>query len=251
MMNFQKVLRKIILTSLLGYANMFGNEIVLAQSENTLTLQKADSLYALRQYTESLRLYEQLFYQKKQNSSAMLLKMAFIQEGLGEYSEALYYLNEFYLATSDEAAIEKMRELSAQHRLRGYEYTDYDLFQNLLRKYRYFVIYGLCAILLVILVYIAFSKTSQRAGKPYGIGLAFILALGGLFYITNYTVGSSLAIIMDDHTPIMSAPSSGADVVYISEKGHRVKIEGSRDIWAKIEWNGETAYIRQNNLRPI
>ena len=251
MTNFQKVLRKIILTFLLGYANMFGNEIVWAQSENMRTLQKADSLYALRQYTESLRLYEQLFYQEQQTSPAMLLKIAFIQEGLGEYSEALYYLNEFYLATSEEAAIEKMRELSAQHRLRGYEYTDYDLFQNLIRKYRYYVIYGLCAILLTILVYVAFGRSDQRASKPYGVGLSFILALGGLFYITNYSVGSSLAIIMDDQTPIMSAPSSGADVVHISEKGHRVKVEGSRDVWAKIEWNGETAYIRENNLRPI
>lgn len=250
MMNFQKVYPKIILTFTLVYANIVGSQIVWAQSENISVLRQADSLYHLRQYTESLRLYEELYYEERRSSPAMLLKMAFIQEGLGEYSEALYYLNEYYLATSDESAIEKMRELSTQYQLRGYEYTDYDLFQNLFRKYRYLIIYGLCGILLGILAYLAFSN-SARSGKPYGVGLMFILALAGLFYITNYSVGPSLAIIMDDHTPIMNGPSSGADVLHISEKGHRIKVEGSRDVWAEIEWNGETAYIRQNNLRPI
>nr|WKN38088.1 SH3 domain-containing protein [Tunicatimonas sp. TK19036] len=222
----------------------------MSQSKNFSTLQEADSLYNLHQYTESFRLYEQLFYDEQQASPAMLLKMAFIQEGLGEYSEALYYLNEYYLTTSDESAIEKMRELSTQYQLRGYEYTDYDLFYNLLRKYQYFIIYGLCAILLFVLAYMAFSKRKQSE-KPYGVGVAFVLLIGLLFYITNYSIRPTLAIIMDDHTPIMSGPSSGADVVYISEKGHRVKIEGRNDVWTKIEWNGETAYIRENNLRPI
>ena len=250
MINFQKVPCKIILIFVLAYANMSGSQIVWAQSANTMVLQQADSLYNLRQYTESLRLYEQLFYENQQASPAMLLKMAFIQEGLGEYSEALYYLNEYYLTTSDESAIEKMRKLSTQYQLRGYEYSDYDLFYNLIRKYRYFAIYGLCAILLAVIAYVAFSKR-DRAEKPYGVGVTFVILLGALFYFTNYSVSPPLAIIMDDHTPIMSGPSSGANVIYISEKGHRVRVEGSKDIWTKIEWNGETAYIRQNNLRPI
>ena len=250
MINFQKVSRKIVIAFILVYANMSCLQMVCAQSRNSTALQQADSLYELHQYTESFRLYEQLFYEEQQASPAMLLKMAFIQEGLGEYSESLYYLNEYYLNTSDESAIEKMRELSTQYQLRGYDYSDSDLFYNLLRKYQYVIIYGLCAILLGVLAYMAFGKR-EHAEKPYGAGVAFVLAIALLFYVTNYSVRPTLAIIMDDHTPIMSGPSPGSDVVYISEKGHRVKIEGRKDIWTKIEWNGETAYIRENNLRPI
>ncbi|WKN42095.1 SH3 domain-containing protein [Tunicatimonas pelagia] len=250
MMNFQKVLRKFILTSLLVCLNIVGTQIVWADAPIDPLITEADSLYKLRQYTESFRLYEQLFYEKQQASPAMLLKMAFIQESLDEYSEALYYLNEYYQATSDELAIEKMRELSTEHQLRGYEYTDYDLFYNLLRKYRYFIIFGIIAILLVSLAYTAFRK-SEHQSRFNGLRLGMLVAIGLLFYVTNYSVGPSLAIIMNDYVPIMNGPSSGADVVYITEKGHRVQVEGEDDVWAKIEWNGETAYIRQSNLRPI
>ena len=250
MMNFQKVLRKFILTSALGYLNIVGTQIVWAASPVDSLIAEADSLYQLRQYTESFRLYEQLFYDEQQASPAMLLKMAFIQESLDEYSEALYYLNEYYQSTSDELAIEKMRDLSTEHQLRGYEYTDYDLFYNLLRKYRYYIIFGICAILLTLLAYAAFRKPENQS-RSYGLRLGMLVAIGLLFYVTNYSVGPSLAIIMNDYVPIMDGPSSGADVLYISEKGHRVRVEGEDDVWAKIEWNGETAYIRQSNLRPI
>ncbi|MGB3588315.1 MAG: SH3 domain-containing protein [Tunicatimonas sp.] len=250
MMNFQKVLRKFILTSLLGYFNIIGTQIVWADTPVDPLIAEADSLYELRQYTESFRLYEQLFYEEQQASPAMLLKMAFIQESLNEYSEALYYLNEYYQATSDELAIEKMQELSAEHQLRGFEYTDYDLFYNLLRKYRYFIIFGVSALLLALLAYAAFRKPENQS-RRYGLQLSMLVAIGLLFYVTNYSVGPSLAIIMNDYVPIMNGPSSGADVIYISEKGHRVRVEGEDDVWAKIEWNGETAYIRQGNLRPI
>ena len=254
MINFQKVLRNFTLAFVLVYANTLGTQIVLAAQEITPTsasgLVEADSLYQLRQYTESLRLYEQLFFEQQQASPAMLLKMAFIQESLGEYSEALYYLNEYYLVSSDEMAIEKMRELSTEHQLRGYEYTDYDLFQNLIRKYRYFIIFGICALLLALLAYAIF-RGSRGQMRPYGLGLGMLLAVGLLFYVTNYPVAPSLAIIMNDYVPIMNGPSSGADVLRISEKGHRVILTGQDDVWAKIEWNGETAYIRQSNLRPI
>ncbi|MEM9829879.1 MAG: SH3 domain-containing protein [Bacteroidota bacterium] len=251
MMNFQKVLRKFAIAFALVYANTLGTQIVWANPDNNPVLGQADSLYQLRQYTESFRLYEQVFFEQQQASSAMLLKMAFIQESLGEYSEALYYLNEYYLASSDEMAIEKMQELSAEHQLSGYEYTDYDLFHNLIRKYRYYLIFGICTLLLILLAYAALRKPAERKLRPYGLGLGMLLSTGLLFYVTNYSVTPSQAIIMNDYVPIMNGPSSGADVLHISEKGHRVKMRGQDDVWAKIEWDGETAYIRQSNLRPI
>jgi hypothetical protein len=52
----------------------------------------------------------------------MLLKMAFVKEGLGDYSNALYYLNLYYLKTYDKKVLKKMENLAERyHKLEGYE----------------------------------------------------------------------------------------------------------------------------------
>jgi hypothetical protein len=229
--------------------------VIVAQSTDAALLRSADSLFANRQYTEAFGQYEQLFAQQKEVSSALLLKMAFIQESTGDYSEALYYLNEYYLLTSDEAAVQKMQQLSEQHNLRGYAYTDYQLFYNYLREYRYYVIYGLIALVMLGLIFLVLSRKREtrlgQAARPYGWGIACLLVLGLLWYMTNASLEPRQAIIMEDHTYIMAAPSSGAEVVYIGEKGHRVPIGKQEDVWTQIEWDGKPAYVRRGNLREI
>ncbi|MGB3465691.1 MAG: hypothetical protein WBA74_10490, partial [Cyclobacteriaceae bacterium] len=61
---------------------------VLADPGDRLTT--ADSLFQAKKYTESFELYEQIIVEDMAYSPAMLLKMAFIKEGLGDYSNALY-----------------------------------------------------------------------------------------------------------------------------------------------------------------
>ena len=65
------------------------------------TLAIADSLFEARKYTESFKIYQEIHGQN-QGSPSMLLKMAFIKEGLDDYPAALYYLNQYYLFTSNE-----------------------------------------------------------------------------------------------------------------------------------------------------
>ena len=228
---------------------------VVAQSTDATLLSSADSLFAARQYTEAFGQYQQLFAQQGEVSPALLLKMAFIQESMGDYSEALYYLNEYYLLTSDEAAVQKMQQLSEQHNLRGYAYTDYQLFYNYLREYRYYIIYGLIALAMLGLIFLVLSQKREtrpgQAARPYGWGITYLLVLGLLWYMTNVSLEPRQAIIMEDHTYIMAAPSSGAEVVYIGEKGHRVPIGKQEDVWTQIEWDGKPAYVRRGNLREI
>ena len=228
---------------------------VIAQSTDKALLSPADSLFAARQYTEAFGQYQQLFTQQEEASPAMLLKMAFIQESRGDYSEALYYLNEYYLLTSDEAAVQKMQQLSEEYNLRGYAYTDYQLFYNYLREYRYYIIYGLIALAMAGLIALVFSRRQQTVTSapthPYGWGIAYLLVLGLLWFMTNASLEPRQAIIMDDNTYIMAAPSSGSEVVYIGEKGHRVPIGRQQDVWMQIEWDGKPAYVRRGNLREI
>ena len=254
-MKFQKVLHNFI--RFFWFVLIFSG--ITAKSYAQLTtgqlLASADSLFEVRQYTESFKLYDQLFREDQVVSPAVLMKMAFIQESLGDYSETLYYLNEYFLLTSDENAVQKMQQLSEEHNLRGYEYTDFDLFFNYFRECRYLVIYGLVALVMIGLLVRVLSNrrnpTLSRTGRSYGWGVGYLLWLGLLFFVTNYSLEPQRAIIMTDHTYIMNAPSSGAEVVYISEKGHRVDVHGEEDVWTQIVWDGQPAFVRQQNLREI
>lgn len=217
---------------------------------NPAQLTQADSLFAERQYTESFDHYRQLFDDVRVVSPAMLMKMAFIQESQGDYSEALYYLNEYYRLTADPEATQKIRQLSEEHNLQGYEYNDYDLFLRYFREYRYVLMYVLIGLALIGIVSLAVS-TRRHQRRPYGWGVTYLILLGGLFVLTNYSLEPRRAIIMADYTYIMDAPSAGAEVKYVSEKGHRVTVDGQEDVWVQIEWNGEPAFVRQGNLRTI
>src|SRR5689334_22771820 len=63
----------------------------------------ADSLFRARQYSQSFELYKAILEQHYY-SPAILLKMAYIQEGLGHLGRSMYYLNLYYQATDDKQA---------------------------------------------------------------------------------------------------------------------------------------------------
>jgi tetratricopeptide (TPR) repeat protein len=100
---------------------------VLGQTAEAL-LHQADTLFRARRYTESLRTYEQILQGSGQATPAMLLRMAFIEEGLGRYTEALYYLNLYYRRQPRQAVAVKMEDMAARYNLAGYQFSDLDFF---------------------------------------------------------------------------------------------------------------------------
>src|SRR5260221_9847791 len=83
----------------------------------------ADSLFRQKQYTESLELYEEIF-QNNYYTPSLLLKIAFIQEGLGHLGQSMYYLNLYFLATHDPQTQIKIEEMAARNKLEGYSDSD-------------------------------------------------------------------------------------------------------------------------------
>jgi len=249
-MKIQRLSTKIVLTFALCISNAFCIQKVYAQQQNDQLLQRADSLFAEQQFTESLKLYEQLYREVEVASPAMLLRMAFIQEGLGEYSQSLYYLNEYYLMTFDEDVLSKITSLSEEHKLRGYEFSDIDYIRGFLKQYQYLFVYFLIALAMAGLAYYVL-KASNDTSRPYGFGVSYLLILAFLFYLTNFSALPDYGIIVDSNTYLMTAPSAGSDVLSVVPEGHRVRVAGWEDVWARIEWDGQTAYVRQDNLRLL
>src|SRR4051794_12076098 len=75
---------------------------------NAEKLNKADSLFYKQKYTSALSLYEEILETSDQFSLQMLLKAAFIEEALGDYTTSLYYLNLYYKYHPNKKVLEKM-----------------------------------------------------------------------------------------------------------------------------------------------
>lgn len=221
---------------------------ILAQNAGKLLIQ-ADTLFNRKQYTESLQVYEQIIEQTGQITPGMLLRMAFIQEGLGDYTKALYYLNLYYVQVPRPSVAMKMAELAERHNLSGYQFSDIDFFFIWYDRYYTYLIAAILLISLWLLIAVTRKKIKGRfVPMRHGAGLLLILLLN--VGILNLRFNDTKAIIAQDSAYLMSAPSAGAKLVRIVRKGNRLDVYGrqGQDIWLKTEWNGQPAYVRQYSV---
>lgn len=240
--NYKLVILSICLTALSHFAKSESG------NENSLTV--ADSLFNNQKYTESFEIYDSLLDNAKTSSPAMLLKMAFIKEGLGDYSNAEYYLNLYYLNTSDRKVLDKMEELANSNSLKGYEFNDMEYIKTVFLKYFDYITYLLLALAILLLV-IAYRQKFKLDNLSVAPGLLLVLVLGILFYTLNFGRNYDKAIIEDNNTYLMSGPSAGAEVLEIIDKGHRVNVRDSKDVWVRIEWDSQEAYVKADKIKQI
>ncbi|MFY0650608.1 MAG: tetratricopeptide repeat protein [Cyclobacteriaceae bacterium] len=230
----------IIMTSITGSA----------WAQESISISKADSLFEQKKYTESFDIYEQLLEEQSKASPRMLLKMAFIKEGLGDYSAALYYLNIYYLKSSDKRARDKMKDIAEEHQLSGFVINDSDFFLNLINRFRIVIILGLFALALFLLLLILYKKIKLNQ-KPVIPAIFFSGLLVLMFYAFNFGFKYDQAIIIENHSYLMTGPSSGSDLVEVIDKGHRVKTFGELGPWLEIEWNGERVFIKKDKVKKL
>ncbi len=211
-------------------------------------INRADSLYRAKQYTQSYAIYQSLLAQN-QYSPAMLLKMAYIQEGLSHQGLCLYYLNLYQHASDDQQTVTKMEELANKHRLEGYQSSDRSRFIHFLQKNNLLITGGLCAIIFLFFSLLFFQKRKGKSTLVAMLLLTFFSVL--LFAVTNWGGKPSQIIVSSGATYLMSGPSAGASVTAILDEGHRLTVQGKKDVWLKIKWKDKDAYVKQGNVLPI
>lgn len=221
---------------------------VLETYAQEATLGQADSLFVNKKYTEAFKEYEKIFSEGKA-SPAMLTRMAFIKEGLGNYAEALYYLNLYYQHTSDKGALVKMREIAEAHNLYGYEYSDFKFFLTFLQKYLPQIIFSLLAFSVFLLAY-SYSRRRKNETPITAtvLQVVVILLIGTLI---NGFIFEQSAIIARDNVVLMSGPSAGAEPVQVIARGHRVEVLKEGPVWNRILWEDKPVYIRSKNLKTL
>ncbi|MCJ8164673.1 SH3 domain-containing protein [Pontibacter sp. E15-1] len=243
----QNILFKI--SAILGIFSLSFAKPATAQADKNQLL-TADSLFQNQHYLEALPIYEQILDQQQLYSPQMLLKMAYIEEGLQDYTSAMYYLHLFYTKEPSRSVLRKMEELAQAHRLQGYEYNDLQFFKTQLSKHymRILELMLLTAVVTATVMFFSWRK-GHAFSKTFKVG--FLLYLFFILYYINYLDLGSAGIIRRSNVAIMSAPSAGGTWLATASEGHKVPIRGEEDIWYEIRWKGNKAYIRKSNVLEL
>ena len=212
-------------------------------------VQRADSLYAAKQYTQAFEHYQTLFTGGRYSPS-MLLKMAYIKEGLGHLGESLYYLNLYFLASNDAQALKKMEELAEKNNLEGYETNEtIKLFAWLQEQYS--IIAYVLAAASVFLLALMFYQRMKMQSRPSLAGIGLVVTLAMLFFHINFSLKSEHGIVAHPQTYLMSGPSAGSSVVAIIGEGHQLEIKGKQDVWMRVSWKQKEVFVKEFLLRPV
>jgi hypothetical protein len=211
-------------------------------------LAQADSLFGVKQYTQSFAIYDALL-SVHQYSPAMLLKMAFIQEGLGKVSRSLFYLSLYYQTTGDEQALAKMQELAAKHKLEGYQNPQRDQFYFQWKKLRYSVAGVLLAFAIFFGAVVYRQKKSGR--KPITAWIVQMIFLLLLATHLHFPLKEDSVIVADANTYLMSGPSAGASVIAVVGEGNKLRVRQKKDVWLEVEWFDKPAYVRENRVLTV
>lgn len=239
----QKWLYKILFIVSLAFA-----QATIAQTVPFVLL-KGDSLYAAKQYTQAFEHYKAL-YSGGRYSSSMLLKMAYIQEGLGHLGESLYYLNLYFLASDDAQALKKMEELAKKNNLEGYEASETIKLLAWLQEQYSTIAYVIAAASVFLLALMFYQRTKMQTRPSLaGIGLAVTLAM--LFFHINFNLKSERGIVAQSQTYLMSGPSAGSSLVAIIGEGHQLEIKGRQDVWLRVSWKQKEVFVKEFLVRPV
>ena len=231
---------RIIACSILLCASQAGH----AQAEK---IARADSLFKAKQYIQSLELYQSVFNEKRY-TPAMLLRMAYINEGLGKVGATLYFLKLYYLASDDEHALKKTEELAAKFKLTGYEEDDSSRVHRGIINNAMWIQVALSFVLLMIATVIFIQRKQSR--KPWELLAAFILVVALLFYHTNF-YSSESGIVNSEKAYLMDGPSAGANVVSVINEGTLLKLIGHEDVWIRVKWTDKEVYLKEKSVLKV
>nr|WP_296701909.1 SH3 domain-containing protein [Algoriphagus sp.] len=225
--------------------------VLLLQSINCQAdvqdIERADSLFQIRSYKEAMEIYQQN-YQLGIYSPAMLLKMSFISEGIGDKELATLYLSKYYDLSPNTQTISKIKNLTGQSNLVGYEVSDAERFILFLVEYKEILVGTLAVFLLISLIMLWINGSKVPEARYYWPSFFLIILI---FITNNFLNAPRTALITQSPTIIVSKPSAGGEFVDRVEPGHRVKIKSSKDIWFEVEWKNRTAYIKKDNVTRL
>jgi hypothetical protein len=240
----QKRMRKFIVLIFLSF---FSFTPLFAQVSQ-YRLYTADSLFEAKRYTQALSKFEGVL-KNGEYTPAMLLKMAYIHEGLGNIAKTQYFLNLYFISTNDASVLDKMSELADKNGLSGYEIDESDRLMIIIKQNAQYLIGLLAALLLLSLSWLLYAnRTEKRPLAPFISTIACAIILFLSFYALQ---DEETCIVLQPNTYLMSGPSAGANLIEIIDAGHKLTITGKKDVWIKASWRDQDVYLKEEKLLPL
>ncbi|WP_235893357.1 tetratricopeptide repeat protein [Litoribacter populi] len=205
-------------------------------------------MFNTQNYKEALAVYENLYFEQQTYSPAMLLKMAFITEGMGDYPKTTLYLSKYYEHNPNQRVTTKIRNLTEQPYLIGYQVSDQEQFFKILIDNRIEITALLTICLAIFLV--LFVRNRDKASKPAFFIPSFVLIVM-IFLSNNYLKPPNRAIITGSPTLIMDQPTAGGNLISKVDVGHRIQINSTKDTWFEITWEDRKAYVKKQNVTKL
>ncbi|MCS7004905.1 MAG: hypothetical protein NZM38_06225 [Cytophagales bacterium] len=199
---------------------------------NHIKLHQADSLFEAGKFTQAVTLYDSLF-QQNFYSPQMLWRMAYVKESLGQFTEALIYLNLCYHYQPNSFILQKMSEIAQNKNLKGYVVSDIEYLYALYKEHFNGI---LLVIFLIFSSWLYVIYRAKQKKEPITLRLAiFFITLLSTTFVLNYGLELKYGIITADEAYLMEAPSAGSRLIKTLSKGHRFNVIGKQDIWLKVK----------------
>lgn len=205
--------------------------------------QTADSLFAQQKFLEAQKQYDSLYWQMGISSPAMLLKMAYISEGLHHTPEALYYLTQYSYRHPSSRLTEKIQSMASAEKISGYDELSPGRYLHFLHLYEMPLLIGLC-----LLAALFTSLFFWKKQKGWLVGTLCTIAT---IAILNNLTWPQYGIVWEGKTLLMEAPSSGSKVIATLPKGERIMLFGHKDVWRKAEAGNKKGYLKSSQIQPL
>jgi len=235
---------KILISSIILF--VVGTSNVMAQPLEK-ELVKADSLYQKKQYISAIKIYEKI-YNAGNSSPAMLLKLARIEEGMGNLGSSLYYLENYYQITKDEKALSYLKESTDGNNALGFDYGLAYKADLLYKEWKLYLQLFLSIIIFFGLgMMIKYQKIGSKKRNYFTVALVPLIIVA---FLNNYS-GKNEAIIINSPSYLLEGPSSGANLVEQVNVPTKVQVKSKTDVWSKVIFEEKVAYIKTSQIKKL
>ena len=212
------------------------------------SIEKADSLFYQNNYLESIKIYDSIFYSENQFTNSMILKMSAIEESIGNYEKAIFYLELFQKQDDKDQVKKKINDIVLSKNLSGYDEDELKILKNFYEKYYEYLLISL--LIFICFIFIVNSIKFYRKRKFNFLIPFFYTSCFLILIIINFKP-SKEGIVFKENTFLMKEPSSGSDLYKILNKGDKISISNDLEIWYEVIHMNEKKYVRKKNIRLI
>lgn len=206
-----------------------------------------DSLFAAGRLNRARTAYERGLAQDQRASPEVYLKLAYLAEQRRDALQAQFFLNQYYERRPNERILTRLSTTARAQGWDGYELNDLNFLWLLYKQYAGYLI-GILLVLAVYIFGVLLIKRVKRQPIQSRHLVIFVLYLLGIGVLVNAPATYRQGIVNRDAVLLRAEASHGAPVRYRIDRGHRLNVLGSSDIWLRVVWNSEFVFVKQSDV---